>query len=103
MLNSKKISLQQTGNTKGAPVAGQKKGGNFSKVEEMYDNLLATGAAMKEMRNETDKARLEGVLVKREQQRLQEVPEVRSDSFITKMAKTYGGTAALTADRYIKA
>jgi hypothetical protein len=79
------------------------KNDNLNKIEALYENFMQTGTALKAVRHETDMSKIEGVLAKRDKYRaIQPEAELNAEDFGTKMGKTYGGTANMTADKYLK-
>ncbi len=69
----------------------------------MYEQIVKTGTKISDVRKETKDARSRGEAVNRIEKRMKDfTPEIEPVVYGNAMNKTYGGSANLNADRFVK-
>ena len=106
VINTKKKTDSATGTGKSAPMVPGPGGDglvHFNKIDAMYETMHKTAENLRDVRHETDLAKRAGHLTKRGAERSLPVHlEPKVGEFQPQMSRMYGGSANMTADRYIK-
>ncbi len=77
--------------------------GNLTQIDRMYEQIVKTGSKISDVRKETAAAHSRGEAVQRVERRMKDLtPDIEPVVYQNAMNKTYGGSANLNADRYVK-